>query len=223
MIVIVIHYANVIGISQYISLHGSEYFFRLFQSSFEICVGCDHPAAGRLSALLHGLHGFVLRLHHVILLGHLERDALARKRRLIDQRVELGLFLGNLGRQRIRLPFPTHAYQGGQSHVIEKVKYMGVIQAFTARCIGQGATQSGEDGVADLLDFADAVYLDVTGCALATGIGPFRVVVDQRLGLVVVDTETLADGCFLVIIALDQRLAGLVILALFLRRIEDSW
>ena len=60
-------------------------------------------------------------------------------------------------------------------------------------------------------------YFGRTGRA---AVGPLAVVADQRLGLLVIDLKALQDGLFLVVVALDQRLAGDVVLALDLGRIE---
>ena len=49
-----------------------------------------------------------------------------------------------------------------------------------------------------------------------------EVVLDQRLGLRVVHVETLAHGLFAIVVALDQILAGDVILGRSLRRIEPD-
>ena len=50
--------------------------------------------------------------------------------------------------------------------------------------------------------------------------GPARVVVDQLLGLIVIDLQPLAHGVFLVVVALNQIFAGGVVLARDLRPIE---
>ena len=60
-------------------------------------------------------------------------------------------------------------------------------------------------------------YLRRTGSA---AVGPLAVVADQGLGLLVIDLKALQDGFLLVVVALDQRLAGGVVLALDLGRIE---
>src|SRR5471030_483370 len=49
---------------------------------------------------------------------------------------------------------------------------------------------------------------------------PRVVVLDQRLGLRDIHVEPLLHGLFLVVVALDQRLTGDVVLAFLLRRIE---
>ena len=50
----------------------------------------------------------------------------------------------------------------------------------------------------------------------------FAVELNQRLGLCVVDRQTMANGLFDVIFALQQRLAGYIVNAFDFRRIEDG-
>ena len=50
--------------------------------------------------------------------------------------------------------------------------------------------------------------------------GDRPVVLDQRLGLLVVHAEPLADGVRLIVVALDQRLAGRVVATCHLGRVE---
>jgi hypothetical protein len=78
------------------------------------------------------------------------------------------------------------------------------------------------DPIPDLLDLADAGDLHVSGRGLVPGFGPPGVVLDQRLGLFVVDRQALADGLLPVVVALDQGLSGRVVLSLDLGRVEED-
>mmetsp|Transcript_6315 Transcript_6315/g.25625 ORF Transcript_6315/g.25625 Transcript_6315/m.25625 type:complete len:609 (+) Transcript_6315:468-2294(+) len=87
------------------------------------------------------------------------------------------------------------------------------------RCDGS-AGQGSQGALRDVVHRPQALDAPVLGrIGVATG-GPLRVVIDQRARLRGIDVEALADRGFLVIGALDQVLAGFVILALDLGRIE---
>ena len=72
----------------------------------------------------------------------------------------------------------------------------------------------------DLVDRADAGDLAVLRRLRIARGGPVPVVVDQRPRLRAIDLEALPHRLLAVVVALDQRLAGDVVLALDLRRIE---
>src|SRR5690606_33061171 len=80
-----------------------------------------------------------------------------------------------------------------------------------------GSAQRGQHAGSDLFDAADA--LDTGALGLAVGGGQLLVEVHQRLGLGVVDLQTLAYGLFLVVLTLDQLFTGHIVLAGLLRRI----
>ena len=66
----------------------------------------------------------------------------------------------------------------------------------------------------DGIDAADAGNGYKARRPLVSGSGPILIELHQRLGLAVIDLQTLAYGGFLVVIALNQWLASDVILAL---------
>src|SRR3990172_6919522 len=89
-------------------------------------------------------------------------------------------------------------------------------RALSARLPGQSADRP----VADVLDAAlardPAEFRRLDGI----GRGPAAVELLQRPGLRQVDLQSLAHGLLAVVVALHQRLAGHVVLALHLRRVE---
>src|SRR5437763_16298314 len=80
--------------------------------------------------------------------------------------------------------------------------------------------QCGEAGRANFVDAADAVYTAILRRERVSRRRPLYIISDKRLGLLVIDGETLAHRFFLVVVALDQIFAGDVVLAGNLRRIE---
>jgi len=60
------------------------------ETRLEIRVGRNHPAARSPGTLAHRGDSLVLRLHRIIMLTHLERNPLTRKRSLVHQRIEFG-------------------------------------------------------------------------------------------------------------------------------------
>src|SRR5262245_56283379 len=80
--------------------------------------------------------------------------------------------------------------------------------------------QCGQNAGRDLVDRPLAWNLPVTRRARIALRGPFRIVVDQRPGLLLVDLEPLPDRLFAVVLALHQRLAGRVVLPGDLGRTE---
>ena len=91
----------------------------------------------------------------------------------------------------------------------------GLKQNLTAKLI-----QGGINLIANFLDFADAFNPDIFGCRRLTGAFPVFIVINQRLGLSMIDIEPVANSFFLVILPLDERFAGNIILALLLGRIK---
>ena len=77
--------------------------------------------------------------------------------------------------------------------------------------------------VANLIDLAHAFDLDVFGSGGFAGLFPIFVVADQRLGLGMIYVQALADGLFFVVFALNQILAGFVVLALDLGGLKTMW
>jgi len=71
--------------------------------------------------------------HVEILLAHLEGYADARKRRLVHERIQVGLRLYHPGGLRTLLPLPAHTDHRRQSRMIERVVDMRVIQALALR------------------------------------------------------------------------------------------
>src|SRR3989475_12827648 len=80
--------------------------------------------------------------------------------------------------------------------------------------------QRGESARPDLVHRAAAGNLAVLRRARIAGSGPFAVVVHQRPRLRPVYVEPLAHRVLAIVVALVQRLSGLVVAALDLRRIE---
>src|SRR5690606_6795167 len=72
----------------------------------------------------------------------------------------------------------------------------------------------------DLVHAAQTVDGTVLGRVGRVDAGPVAVVVHQRARLVAVDLQALLDGFFAVVVALHQRLAGQVVLAGDLGRVE---
>src|SRR5947199_7834395 len=73
--------------------------------------------------------------------------------------------------------------------------------------------QSGEDARADFLDRANARDLAVLGSTRVPLLSPFRIVVHERPGLLLVDLQALSDRLFPVVVALDKGPTGNVVLA----------
>ena len=57
---------------------------------------------------------------------------------------------------------------------------------------------------------------------LGTGSGPLRVILNQRLSLAVIHRQTLSDRLLPVVVALNKRLTGNIVLAFHLGRIEHQ-
>mmetsp|Transcript_11996 Transcript_11996/g.18054 ORF Transcript_11996/g.18054 Transcript_11996/m.18054 type:complete len:326 (+) Transcript_11996:371-1348(+) len=76
-----------------------------------------------------------------------------------------------------------------------------------------------QDLVANAVQTANALDTDVFRCRGWLFRRPVLVVANQRCSLVVVDFQTLANRLFLVVLTLNQRLSGLVVLTLDLGRI----
>src|SRR5690606_3234457 len=89
-----------------------------------------------------------------------------------------------------------------------------------ARKRGGSGGERLERAIGDLLDAAHAADGAVFRRGGGLGTGPLAVVVHQRAGLRAVDLQALLDGLFLVVVALDQRLAGHVVAAFGLGRVE---
>src|SRR5262245_24065396 len=88
-----------------------------------------------------------------------------------------------------------------------------VFPALRQRCESAGA---------DLVDRALARDLPVARRARVALRSPFRIVVDKGPRLLFVDLEALPDGLLLVVLTLYQGIAGQIVLARRLRRIESK-
>src|SRR5574343_801006 len=84
----------------------------------------------------------------------------------------------------------------------------------------RSASQCFEGAGGDFFDAAGAADGTVLGRCCRVLLGPARVVVNQRAGLVAVDVQALLDGFFLVVVALHQRFASHIVLAFDLGRVE---
>src|SRR5256885_8358380 len=82
--------------------------------------------------------------------------------------------------------------------------------------------QCGEGAHADLLDRPLARDLPVARRARVALRRPFRIVVDKGPGLLLVDLEPLCHRFLLVVLALEEGLAGQIVLARNFRRIEGE-
>src|SRR2546421_3218605 len=82
------------------------------------------------------------------------------------------------------------------------------------------SAKSGEGALRDVLDLAEAGDLAILGRAGVARCSPASVVIDQRPRLLAIHQEAMLHRLLAIIVALDQRLAGRVILALDTRRIE---
>src|SRR5258706_6052380 len=82
-----------------------------------------------------------------------------------------------------------------------------------------GLLQGGESPGADLLDRALPGNLPVAGRARIALLRPFRIIVDQRPGLLLVDFQPLSHRFLTVVLTLDERLPGRVVLARDFRRV----
>src|ERR687887_59602 len=87
----------------------------------------------------------------------------------------------------------------------------------------RGRILSGERGEHAPLDLLDRAEPGDTAIARRAGLaarGPAPVVVDERARLRAIDFQPLSHRFLAVVVALNQRLAGHVVLALRLRRVE---
>src|SRR5260221_3790482 len=82
------------------------------------------------------------------------------------------------------------------------------------------SAKSGEGALLDLLDRAEAGDPAELRRAGFTRRAPACVVTDERTGLLAVHLEAMPHGFFAVVVALHQRLAGDVVVAFALRRVE---
>ena len=75
-----------------------------------------------------------------------------------------------------------------------------------------GLLQLGKNLVANVIQAAHAFYAHIFRRSGRGFFRPVLIVTDQWRGLLVVDLQAFADGFFLVVLALDEGIAGLVVL-----------
>src|SRR5678815_4878481 len=85
---------------------------------------------------------------------------------------------------------------------------------------GDSGAQRVERGAAHRVDVLQAVDRAIPRRARVAGVGPALVIRDERLGLRVIDREALLHGVLAVVVALHERLAGLVVEARPAWRVE---
>ena len=89
-----------------------------------------------------------------------------------------------------------------------------------AQPLNRSTAQSRHRPCSNFVHRAQAGDACITWCLSVAGGSPPRVVIDQRAGLRLVHVEALLDGGFAVIITLDQRFTGEVVLAGHFWRVE---
>src|SRR5690242_1442965 len=89
-------------------------------------------------------------------------------------------------------------------------------------CFRSLLAKRGENPVAHLLHRPEPVDPMVLRRARIARGGPLAVVLDERLGLAMIDREAIPHRLLLVVLALRERLAGHVVAARDLRRLEPQ-
>src|SRR6056297_537670 len=82
-----------------------------------------------------------------------------------------------------------------------------------------GLLEFRQDLVANAIQTANAFHTDIFRCCRRLFRCPVLIIADQRCGLVVVDFQALSNRFFLVVLTLNQLLAGFIILTLYFGRI----